>query len=190
MRAFPAVLSSILLIPFAHAQTGPQSIRLCVSTLENVSRLMVTPKWQQSQLIKAFERINKSKDVVKGKAARIDTVALESTDQPDPNVRDNDCEFVLHTTLTDVQKAGVPRISVPPPTAIEVGSINVGDRRAYPPDYNNATVTYRIIRNGNPKAWSSGIVTAQDAQSDEVLVTQLMDQIAKRVASELRKSPP
>jgi hypothetical protein len=43
-----------------------------LNNLENVSQLMVTPKWQ---LIRAFERLNKGKDVVKGKAARIDTVA-------------------------------------------------------------------------------------------------------------------
>src|SRR5262249_4351457 len=98
MQAGTAVLSSILLMSLANAQSGHKPIRLCVSSLENVSRLMVTSKWQQSQLIRAFERLNKGKDVVKGKAARIDTVALGSTDRPDPDVRGNDCEFVLHTT--------------------------------------------------------------------------------------------
>ena len=50
----------------AHAQSKPDPIRLCVSTLQNSSHHLVNTTWQRNQLIKAFERANKGKDVTKG----------------------------------------------------------------------------------------------------------------------------
>jgi len=74
MRQLSALLSSILLMSFAHAQIRPQPIRLCISAIQNSSRTVVDTTWQRNQLIRAFERNNKSKDVTKGKAARVETV--------------------------------------------------------------------------------------------------------------------
>ena len=76
MRRLSALLFFLLLTCFAYAQNRPEPIRLCVSTLQNSSHSAVDTAWQRNQLIKMFERINKSKDVTKGKAARIDTVLL------------------------------------------------------------------------------------------------------------------
>jgi hypothetical protein len=73
----------------------------------------VNPTWQRNELIKAFERINKSKDVKKGKAAAIQAIPLESTDEPDTDVRDKECGFVLHTNLVEVLQAGDHKIGVP-----------------------------------------------------------------------------
>jgi hypothetical protein len=189
MRMLFALLScSILFLPFSDAQTKPQSIRLCVALVKNSSRVhAISPKWQRTQLIKDFERINKTKEVTKGKAAKIETVALDSTDEADPAVRENNCEFVLRTTLTDVQRTDVGQINVPTPGAIEIGRINAGDPRATPQDSNDATVTYDVLRNGDPESWSSGIVTARDSFQDEELVSQLMDQVARKVANDLRQ---
>jgi hypothetical protein len=186
MRPLSALLSSILFLAVAHSQNKREPIRLCVSMLKNTSLHTVDPRWQRTQLVKAFERTNNDKDVKKGKAAMIDTVPLDSTDEADPEVRENNCEFVLHTNLTDVVPTDASRVSVPPPSAVEIGRIGIGDPRD-PRDTNDVTVTYRIVRNGNPKNWSSGIVSAKDSQQEEALVSQLMDQIAKRVASELRQ---
>jgi hypothetical protein len=188
MRPFSALLPSILLLGVVHAQNKPEPIRLCVSMLKNQSLHSVNPKWQRTQLIRAFERINKGKDVSKGKAARIDTVALDSTDEADPKVRESKCEFVVHTELTEVQRTDVGQISVPTPSAIEFGRVNVGDPRASPRESNDATVTYRVLRNGDPESWSSGIVTGKESMQDEALVSELMDQVAKRVASEVRQN--
>ncbi|HKR86057.1 MAG TPA: hypothetical protein VJS37_17990, partial [Terriglobales bacterium] len=102
--------------------------------LKNSSREYVNPTWQRNELIKAFERINKSKDVKKGKAAAIQAIPLESTDEPDTDVRDKECRFVLHTNLTEVRRVGEPKISVPQSSAIEVGT-RAGDPRAEPGDY-------------------------------------------------------
>ena len=141
------------------------------------------------QLIKAFERINKSKDVKKGKAAPIKAIPLESTEEPDTDVRDKECAFILHTNLTEVLRVGEPKISVPPPGAVEVGT-SAGDPRAYPADYWSATVDYRVMRAGNPETWASGLVTGDGQLSEDTLVSQFMDQIANRVAGEFRKPHP
>jgi hypothetical protein len=180
MRTLSALLL-FLPLSFAVAENKPEPIRVCVSTLRNNSRLIVNPTWQQSQLIKAFERINKSKDVKKGKLAAVQAVKIEPED---PAIKD--CPFVLHTTVTEVERVGVPQISIPPPSAIGLDT-GPGDPRAYPSDYHSATVEYWIMRGGNIGSWDSGLVSAQDRLSEDTLVSQLMDQIASRVAAALRK---
>jgi hypothetical protein len=59
-------------------------------------------------------------------------------------------------------------------------------QRAYPPDYHSATVNYRLTLAGDVKPWASGLVSAEDSLSEDTLVSHLMDQIANRVANELR----
>jgi hypothetical protein len=189
MLRLSALLLSIVFLSNANAQKGPEPIRLCVATLENNTQHIVTPAWQRDQLIRAFERINKSKDVKKGKAASIDPVPLQSTKGSDPDISTNNCRFVLYTSLTQVLPAGAPQVSLPPAGAVQTGA-RMGDARAYPPDYHSATAEYRIMRAGDPQTWASGMVTGQGPQQEENLVSQLMDQIADRVASELRKPHP
>ena len=155
MRPRSALLLSILFTSIAHAADRPEPIRLCVAVLENSSRHVVNPAWQRNQLVKALERNNKNKEVKQGKAARIEAVALESTSGPDPDVREKNCRFALFTNLTEVMRAGAPQVSLPPAGAVEVGT-GPGDPRAYPPDYNTATVEYRLTRTGNPEPWASG----------------------------------
>ena len=170
-----------------HAQDKPEPIRVCVSLLKNSSREYVNPTWQRNELIKAFERINKSKDVKKGKAAPIRAIPLESTDEPDTDVGDQECGFVLHTNLIEVLQAGDHKIGVPPPGAIDVGT-PAGDPRTRTADYRTATIEYRLMRAGNPETWASSLVSGE--LPEETLVSQVMDQIANRVAGEFRKSHP
>jgi hypothetical protein len=188
MRRLWFLLLSVL-VSLVQAEDRLAPIRVCVSTLENSSRKIVSTTWQRNELLRALERTNKSKEVKTGKAARIDVIGLESTRGPDSDVRDKNCRFVLYTNLTEVLRAGVPQISLPPPSAVQVDT-GMGDPRAYPPDYHNATVEYRLVRDGNPEPWASGLVSAQGQLPEETLVSQLMDQIAGRVANELRKPHP
>jgi len=182
------LLVSILLASTVHAQDKQEPIRVCVSKLKNSSLEFVNPTLQRDQLIKAFDRINKSKDVKKGKAAPIQAIPLESTDEPDTDVRNQGCGFVLHTSLVEVQR-GLAKISVPPPAAVEIGT-SVGDPRAYPADYHSAMVEYRIMRAGSPETWASSQVSGEGQLSEETLLSQLMDQVANRVAAEFRKPHP
>ena len=186
MLRLPALLWPILLMwtSFAHAQNRPEPIRLCVSTLQNSSRSLIDTTWQRNQLIKAFERANKGKNVAKGKAARIETVLLESNTETDPAVRDQNCQFILHTNVIEVIDSGTPDIGNRP-HSIQVGSVP-SDPRAGASDENRATVSYRIMRAGELEEWASGFVDAHDSSPDQILVSQLMDQTANRVASELR----
>jgi hypothetical protein len=186
MRYLYALLVSILFISILQAQERQEPIRLCVAMLKNSSPEFVDPAWQRNELIKAFERINKSKDVKKGKAAPIEAISLESSDEPDTDVRDKDCKFVLHTNLTRIVQLGGPKISIPQPSAVEVAT-GPGDPRAYPADFRDATVEYRVMRVGNQETWTSGLVTGNGQLSEDTLVSQLMDQVANRVAGEIRK---
>jgi hypothetical protein len=186
MRQLSAVLSSFLLMSLAHAQNKSEPIRLCVSTLQNSSRTVVDTTWQRNELIKAFERINKGKDVAKGKAARIETVLLESNTETDPAVRENNCQFILHTNLVEVIDAGTSDIGNPRPRSIVIGGAP-NDPRANASNDNRATVSYRIMRAGELKEWASGEVTAHDPLPDAMLISHLMDRTADRVVSELQE---
>lgn len=156
--------------------------------LENRSHSTVTPEWQQKELIRALERTNKGKDVKKGAAAQLNAIALDSASNADASVRKEACGFVLYTELVDVGGVGNPRIGTSVPGAIGTG-ITIG-KVDQPPDMrrqlHDATVNYRIMRDGNPNSWASGIVSATDTVTEEALVSRLMDQIASRAAHELR----
>lgn len=186
MRQLSALLSSILLMSFAHAQNRPQPIRLCISAIQNSSRTVVDTTWQRNQLIRAFERNNKSKDVTKGKAARVETVLLESSSETDLGVREANCQFILHTNVVEVIDAGTSDISDRQPRSIRIGSAP-DDPRANASNDNRATVSYRIMRAGELEVWASGEVTAHDPSPDAMLLSHLMDQTANRVVSELRE---
>ena len=186
MRRLSALLGSILLMSFAHAQSRPEPIRLCVSTLQNSSRDVIDATWQRNQLIKAFERNNKGKDVTKGKVARIETVLLESNSETDPAVRENNCQFILHINIIEVINSGTSDISTSRPRSVEVGSAR-DTPGANASDDNRATIKYRIMRAGELEEWASDVVTAHDQLPDVMLLSHLMDQIANRVASELRE---
>ncbi|MGH9641684.1 MAG: hypothetical protein ACRD3Q_04610, partial [Terriglobales bacterium] len=138
--------------------------------------------------VRAFERINKGKDVKKGKAAPIEAMPLELTEGSDPEVRDKDCQFVLYSNLTEVVRVGTPEVILPRPGAAEIGGTT--DPRAYPDDYHSATVTYRMVRSGDIADWTSGLVSAHAQLPEGTLVSQLMDEIAIRVAKELRTPHP
>ena len=185
MRRILSLLVLVLLIPLAHAQDKPAPVRVCVAALKNTSRHIVSPIWQRNQLVRALERTNKSKEVKKGKAPKIESVSLDSSGEADSMVQEKNCEYVLYTDLTEVLQAGRPEVSLPPPGAVQVGT-NMGDARAYPPDYHSATVNYRLMRAGNFKPWAEGMVNADDALAEDVLVSQLMDQVANRVVREIR----
>lgn len=184
MRQLSALLFSILLASLALAQNKLEPIRLCVSTLRNSSQTAIDPTWQRGQLIKAFERNNKRKDVTKGKAPRIETVLLESDSETDTAVRENNCQFILHMNLVEVIDAGTSDMGTRP-RSIGVGS-TPNDPRGNAANDNRATVSYRIMQAGELRPWGSGEVTAHDPLPDAMLISHLMDQTANRVASELQ----
>ena len=186
MRQHAVLLSPVLLMSLAHAQNKPEAIRLCVSTLQNSSHSAIDPAWQSNQLIKAFERNNKSKDVAKGKAPRIETIMLESSSETDPAVRDNDCQFILHTNVVEIIDAGTSDMGDPRPHSIGIGGAP-NDPGGISSSDNRATVTYRIMRAGELEPWATGEVREHDPLPDAMLLSHLMDQTANRVVRDLRE---
>ena len=186
MRRILSLAVLAILVPGIYAQEKPAPVRICVATLENTSRHIVHPTWHLNQLVRELERTNKDKAVKKGKAPKIETVAMESSGGPDSTVKEKDCKYVLYTNLTEVFQTDRPSVSVPPPGAIGVGT-GPGDPRAYPQDWQSATVNYRLMRAGNLEPATEGLVSAQDRLTEDVLVSELMDQVANRVAKEIRE---
>ena len=186
MRPLSLLLSSILLMSLAYAQNKPEPVRLCVSTLQNSSHSAIDPAWQRNQLIRAFERSNKSKDVAKGKAPMIETVLLESSSEIDPAVRENNCQFILHTNVVEIIDAGTGDMGDPRTHSVAIGSAP-HDPDAIHENDNRATVTYRIMRAGELEPWATGEVREHDPLPDAMLLSHLMDQTASRVVRDLRE---
>ena len=187
MRRLSCLLLSVLVTSMLQAQKKPDVSRVCVATLKNSTPQIVNATWQRNVLVKAFERINKGKDVTKGKVARIETVLLESDTETDPAVRENNCQFILHTNLIELVHSGSTDMGTPRPRPVEIGSAR-GDPGANASDENRASVEYRVMRAGELGVWTSDVVHAHDSSPDEILVSHLMDQVASRVADELRKA--
>lgn len=186
MRQVLILLPSILLTSLAYAQNKPEPIRLCISTVQNSSHSAIDPIWQRNQLIKAFERSNKSKDVAKGKAPRIETIVLASNTETDPAVRENDCQFILHMNVVEIIDASTPDISDSPSHSVGVGSAP-NDPAGISSNDNRATVRYRIMRAGELEPWYTGEVSEHDPLPDAMLLSHLMDQTANRVVRDLRE---
>jgi hypothetical protein len=186
MRQLSVLLCSILWMSLAHAQNKLEPIRLCVSTIQNSSHSAFDPAWQRNQLIRAFERSNKSKDVAKGKAPVIETIMLDSSSENDPAVSENDCLFILHTNVVEIIDAGTGDLGDPRPHSVGIGSAP-NDPGAMSANDNRATVTYRIMRAGEIEPWASGEVREHDPLPDAMLLSHLMDQTASRVVRDLRE---
>ena len=184
------LLAAFLSYPSVLTAQNSESIRVCVTMLENRSHSAVTPDWQQKELIRALERTNKNKEVKKGAAARITPVAVEPTSDLDSTVQKQDCGYVLYTQLVDVHGVRNGRMGQPGAvgTGVTIGKVDE------PPDMrrllNDATVTYQIMQRGSLHSWSSGIVTEKDTVTEDALVARLMDQIASRAAHDLRNPHP
>lgn len=186
MRQLAVLLSSIFLMSSAHAQNKPEPIRLCVSTIQNSSHSAIDLAWQRDQLIKAFERNNKGKDVAKGKAPRIETIMLESSSETDPAVRENDCQFILHTNVVEIIDAGTGDLGDSRTHSVGIGN-TPNDPAGISSNDNRATVTYRVMRAGELEPWFSGEVREHDPLPDAMLLSHLMDQTANRVVRDLRE---
>jgi hypothetical protein len=93
---------------------------------------------------------------------------------------------VLYTQLAEVQRTG--QIRVPTPRAAQVGRIDLDDSRAYARDYNDATLSCRIMRGAGERVGHRDLLLAQDSEQDETLVSHLMEQVAKRVVKETSRT--
>lgn len=184
------LLTAIFLYPFILTAQNSQSIRVCVTMLENRSHSAVTPDWQQKELVRALERTNKNKEVKKGSSSRIVPIAVDPSGDLDTAVRNEDCSYILQTQLVDVHAVGNGRMTQPGAagTGVTIGKVDE------PPDMrrllNDATVNYQIMQRGSLRSLSSGIVTEKDTVMEEAIVSRLMDQIASRAAHELRSPHP
>jgi hypothetical protein len=161
MQRLSGLLLAILVTSMVQAQQRPDAIRVCVFTANSTSGVAADKELQRNVLVKALERTNKDKDVKNGKAAPIEAIPLELEE------RDKDCPFVLST---DVGRFGASGIALGPDADV--------------------TVNYRMVRSGDKKDWTSGTVSAHGQPQDKMLVLQLMEEVASRVAKELRTPRP
>jgi hypothetical protein len=159
-------------------------IRIGVAIPRNVSIRTVAVKAQRDRLVHSLEAMNSKKDKAKGRAAII-AVALDTDDREDAADEANkkDCDYVLYTRVTDLRQRG----DVGPGTSL--GKVIVGSPTAGPPGVETTygEVEFQVIRVGEPQPVVEATVSGTENENEDTTVSRLLDRVASRVVSEVRK---
>ena len=166
------------------SSSQPRAIRIGVAVPSNVSIRTVAVKAQRDRLVHFLEAINSKKDKAKGRAAIV-AVALDTDDREDAADEANkkDCDYVLFTRVTDLRQRG----DVGPGPSL--GKVIVGDPTAGPPQVQTTygEVEFRLVRVGEPEPVVVSSVSGTENEDEDTTVSRLLDRVAARVVSEVRK---
>lgn len=179
------VLAVLVVSPFAAAQQptdDSQKIRVCVMPLENRATRSVSSQVVINRLV---ADLNKAKPGKKDRDRRlIDAVAIQSASGTE--VRDQECQFFVRTTLLELREPG--DLNTPIPGSVSIGT-NPMSREPGPPFRNDlarrATLAFDVQRPTGTKLVSSS-VSDQQNMTGEGLVGLLMDRVAARTNSAVR----
>lgn len=176
-------LSGALALAQAPSQQS-RPIRIGVAVPKNVSIRTVAVKAQRDRLVHFLEAMNSKKDKAKGRAAIV-AVALDSDDREDAadEAGKKDCDYVLYTRVTDLRQRG--DISPGP----SLGKVMIGNPTAGPPGVETTygEVEFRLVRVGEPEPLVVSTVSGTENEDDDTTVSRLLDRVATRVVSEVRK---
>jgi hypothetical protein len=182
------ILAAILLFSSSIAfSQEPRVIRVGVSVMMNRTNRSVPGEVQRDRLVKALNDQKPDKKL----HLKVQGVALEGADPREVTSQgdDNKCDYIVYTTLVELRTQGDP--AQRRPGTFETSPHSQRDTRdpesaALNPVY-HATVEYKLYRTGDPAA-ISGAPFSTDAELSEIdVVSQVMDRIASRVFSELKK---
>jgi|SRR5208283_991218 len=197
LRAFIFPVCLIALCAFAQEN---RVIRVGVATLKNQAGRSVPGDMERDRLVST---LNHQKPDKKQHLA-VQGVPLEGTtaEEVGAEAKEKQCDYVVYTSLielraaTDPVQRGTPgTIQTGPPGTIQSNpggtwnNPNNPRAQAMEPEY-RATVEYKLYRTGDAEAISGAPFTNQQAMPEEAVVSQVMDRIATRVFSEIKKAPP
>src|SRR5271165_3471642 len=193
LRAFIFPLCLISLCGFAQEN---RVIRVGVATMKNQAGRSVPGDMERDRLVAA---LNHQKPHLAVQGVPLEGVSAEEVGT---EAKEKQCDYVVYTSLielraaTDPVQRGTPGTIQPgPPGTIQSNPGGVWNNPNNPraqglnPEY-SATVEYRLYRTGDVEAISGAPFTNQQALPEEAVVSQVMDRIATRVFSEIKKAPP
>ncbi len=188
MKGYRSVALALCLSgALALAQTPspqPRPIRIGVAIPKNISVSTVAVKAQRDRLVHFLEAINSKKDKAKSRAAIV-AVALDTDDREDAADEANkkDCDYVLYTRVTDLRQRG----DIGPGPSL--GKVMIGNPAAGPPGVETTygEVEFRLVRVGDPDPMVVSTVSGTENEDEDTTVARLLDRVASRVVSEVRK---
>jgi hypothetical protein len=184
------VLSACLLSVCAFAQEN-RIIRVGVPMMKNQAGRSVPGNLERDRLVKALNDEKPDKKL----HIKILGVPLEGMPPDDvgAEARQKNCDYVVYTTLIELQASTDPAMPVPGTLQSRPNGVwtnpNNPETRTLNPEY-RATVEYKLYRMGKPDAISVAAFSNRQIMPEADVVSQVMDQIANRVFAEIKKGPP
>ncbi len=171
-----------------------QTVRVGVPVMKNAAGRSVPGTIERDRLVAALNQQKADKKT----HLKVQGVPLDgmTPDEVGDEAKQKNCDYVVYTTLIELQSSTDPNMPRRPGTA--PGGIQTNPNgtwgtpsggRNLNPEY-RATVEYRLYHTGNPSAISGAPFSNQQAADEETVVSQIMNQIANRVFAEIKKAPP
>jgi hypothetical protein len=167
-----------------------QTVRVGVPVMKNAAGRSVPGTIERDRLVAALNQQKADKKT----HLKVQGVPLDgmTPDDVGDEAKQKNCDYVVYTTLIELQSSTDPVMARPTPGTIQtnpggVWSTPAGGRNLNP-EY-RATVEYRLYHTGNPSAISGAPFSNQQAADEETVVSQIMNQIANRVWGEIKKAP-
>jgi hypothetical protein len=162
-----------------------------VPVMKNAAARSVPANLERDRLVAALNQQKPDKKT----HIKVEGVALEGTsaDEVAEEAKQKKCAYVVYTTLVELRTDSDPNQIRPGTIQTNPGGVwttpNSPQARGNDPEY-SATVEYKLYRTGDLTPIAGDPFTNQQAMPDDAVVGQLMDRIASRVFSEVKKAPP
>ena len=183
-----AYVFAILLVASAAAYSQEQRvIRVGVAVMRNNANRSVPGELERDRLVKALNDEKPDKKL----HLKVQGVALEGTNPQDAASQgdENKCDYIVYTTLVELRNQGDPVQHRPGTFETNPNSQRRPqdpETAALNPEY-RATVEYKLYRTGDRTPISGAPFSTQAELSEIDAVSQLMDRVANRVVTEVKK---
>lgn len=191
-RSIPVLACFLVLVAFCSYAEDNRVVRVGVAIMQNEAGRSVPGNIERDRLVRALDELKADKKT----HIKVEGVPLEgsSGNELSEEAEQKKCEYVLYTTLTELRNASDPYQRRP--GTIETnpnGTWNSRDPSAQrlDPEY-RATVEYKLYNLRTHTTSGSAPFLNQQAMNEIDVVSQIMDRIASRVFSDIKKGglPP
>ena len=165
-------------------------VRVGVATMKNSAGRSVPGDLERDRLVSG---LNQQKPDKKTHVA-VQAVPLQGSDRDEiaNQVKQKKVDYVVYTNLIELNLSSDPMGRVPGTVQTNPGQNPIGMPGSTPGSLNQnyeATVEYKLYR-ADGTAVSGLPFSLQQGVSEETVVSQIMDRIAMKVASEIKKAGP
>jgi hypothetical protein len=161
------------------------SVRVGVAVMQNYAGRSVPGNLERDRLVKALNQLKPDKKT----HMKVEAVPLNgsSADEVGDEAQQKGCEYVVYTKLTELRNQTDPYQHMP--GTIETNPNSQWTAPPEEPEY-RATVEWKLAKVGSPGVIDAAPFSTQQTGNEIDTVSQVMDQIALRVADIVKKGAP